>query len=117
MRDTHHANMGFSSLVNACETALHQSVDLYAEAQGRIVAAMEYQAQYLPPYKGTPPPNLEFTLQPTWEIAFNHFHYRKGLAIPRIAKVIPGNRPTGADMNHMVWETLTHGDVSKAGAK
>lgn len=117
MRDPHHANMGFSSLVNACETALQQGVDLYAEAQSRIVAAMEYQAQYLPPHNGTPPPNLEFALQPTWEIAFNHFHHRKGLPIPRMAKVIPLNRPTGADMNHMVWETLTHGEVGAAGLK
>lgn len=117
MRDPHHANMGFSSLVNACETALHQGVDLYTEAQARIVAAMEYQAQYLPPQGGTPPPNLEFSLQPTWEIAFNHLQHRKGVPTPKMAKVIPSNRPTGADMNHMVWETLTHGDVNAADSK
>lgn len=117
MRDPHHANMGFSSLVNACETALHQGVDLYAEAQARIVAAMEYQAQYLPPHGGTPPPNLEFSLQPTWEIALNHLQHRKGVPTPKMAKVIPSNRPTGADMNHMVWETLTHGDVNAADSK
>ena len=32
-----------------------------------------------------------------------------------MAAVLPTNRPTGADLNHMVWETLTHGDVSGAG--
>ena len=58
-----------------------------------------------------PPANLEFSLQPTWEIAFNHFHGRLGVPLPRIAQVIPLNRPTGADMNHIVWETLTHGDI------
>jgi hypothetical protein len=57
------------------------------------------------------PPNLEFNLEPTWEIAFNHFHHRLGRELPLMAKVIPTNRPTGADLNHMVWETLTHGDV------
>jgi hypothetical protein len=115
MRDPHHANMGFASLVNAAETALQQGLDLYSEHGDRIVAAMEFQAQYLPPHGSRPPENLEFSLQPTWEIAFNHFHHRLGHPVPRMAKVIPLNRPTGADMNHIVWETLTHGDVGAVG--
>lgn len=115
MRDPHHANMGFSSLVNAAETAWQQGLDLYAEQGRRMVAAMEYQAQFLPPNTTPPPANLEFSLQPTWEIAFNHFHHRLGLPLPNMAKVIPTNRPTGADNNHMVWETLTHGDVGAVG--
>lgn len=116
MRDPHHANMGFASMINAAETALQQGLDLYAEQGKRMMAAMEYQAQYLPPNRtAAPPPNLEFTLQPTWEIAYNHFHHRLGRDLPRIAKVIPTNRPTGADNNHMVWETLTHGAVGAVG--
>jgi hypothetical protein len=110
-RDPHHANMGFSSIVNAAETAWQQGLDLYAEQGERIVAAMEYQAQYLAPNKTPVPPDLEFNLEPTWEIAYNHFHGRLGRELPRMAKVIPTNRPTGADLNHMAWETLTHGDV------
>lgn len=118
MRDPHHANMGFASLVNAAETALQQGLNLYAEHGDRIVAAMEFQAQFLPPHNAaTPPEHLEFSLQPTWEIAFNHFHHRLGVPIPRMAKVIPTNRPTGADMNHMVWETLTHGEVGAVGLR
>jgi hypothetical protein len=115
MRDAHHANMGFSSMVNAAETARQQGLDLYAEQGARIMAAMEWQAQFLPPNNAPPPENLEFSLQPTWEIAYNHFHHRLGQSLPRIAKVIPGNRPTGADMNHMVWETLTHGEIGAVG--
>lgn len=115
MRDPHHANMGFSSMVNAAETALQQGLDLYAEHGKRMIAAMEFQAQFLPPNNVTPPPYLEFSLQPTWEIAYNHFHHRLGLELPKMAKVIPTNRPTGADNNHMVWETLTHGDVGNVG--
>jgi hypothetical protein len=115
MRDPHHANMGFASLVNVAETALQQGLDLYAEHGARIIAAMEFQAQFLAPNNATPPPNLVLSLQPTWEIAFNHFHHRLGLALPKMAKVIPTNRPTGADLNHMVWETLTHGDVGAVG--
>jgi hypothetical protein len=115
MRDPHHANMGFASMVNTAETARQQGLELYGEHAKRIVAAMEYQAQFLPPNNGTPPPDLEFSLQPTWEIAYNHFHHRLGVALPKMAKVIPTNRPTGADMNHIVWETLTHGDVGAVG--
>jgi alginate lyase len=114
-RDPHHANMTFASMVNAAETARQQGLDLYAEQGARIVAAMEYQAQFLAPNHVKPPQNLEFNLEPTWEIAFNHFHTRLGAALPLMAKVIPTNRPTGADLNHMVWETLTHGDIGAVG--
>ncbi len=111
-RDPHHAAMGFASIVNAAETAWHQGVDLYAEQAARITAALEFQAQYLKPNTTPVPPNLEFNLEPTWEIAYNHFHDHLGRELPNAARVLPTNRPTGADLNHMVWETLTHGDVS-----
>lgn len=115
VRDPHHANMGFASLVNAAETARQQGIDLYAEQGERIVAAMEFQARHLPPNGAPPPPNVELSLQPTWEIAFNHFHHRLGRPVPLMAKVIPGNRPTGADLNHIAWETFTHGGVGGVG--
>ncbi len=114
-RDPHHANMTFASLVNGAETARQQGLDLYAEQGARIVAAMEFQAQFLAPNPTPAPPKIEFSKEPTWEIAYNHFHTRLGLTLPLMAKVIPTNRPTGADLNHMVWETLTHGDVGAIG--
>ena len=114
-RDPHHANMTFASLVNAAETARQQGLDLYAEQAARIVAALEYQAQFLKPNTTPAPPKIEFALEPTWEIAFNHFHTRLGVALPNMSRVIPTNRPTGADLNHMVWETLTHGEVGAVG--
>jgi hypothetical protein len=107
--------MGFSSMVNAAEIARQQGVDLYAEQGRRIIAAMEFQAQFLPPNSTPAPANLEFSRQPTWEIAYNHFHHRLAVALPKMAAVIPTNRPTGADLNHMVWETLTHGEVGAIG--
>jgi hypothetical protein len=115
MRDPHHANMGFASIVNAAETARQQGVDLYAEQASRIVAAMEFQAQFLAPNQTPALPNIEISLQPTWEIAYNHFHHRLGRELPNMARVIPTNRPTGADLNHMVWETLTHGEIGDVG--
>jgi hypothetical protein len=113
-RDSQHANMAFAGMVNAAETARQQGIDLYAEQGKRIMAAMEFQAQYLPPNSAPAPEHLEFNLHPTWEIAYNHFHNRLGMSLPKMAAVIPGNRPTGVN-HHMDWETLTHGDMGAIG--
>ena len=106
--------MGLSAMVNAAETARQQGVDLYGEQSRRIIAALEFQAQYLPPHKATPPPNVELNLHPTWEIAYNHYHNRMGVELPRMSAVLPTNRPTGVN-HHMAWETLTHAGVGAVG--
>jgi hypothetical protein len=111
-RDSQHANMALAGLVDAAETAHLQGVDLYAEQAKRIVAALEFQAQYLKPNGATPPEHLEFNLHPTWEIAYHHFHDRLGISLPKMSAVIPTNRPSAVN-HHMVWETLTHGGLGK----
>lgn len=113
-RDSGHANMALAGMVDAAETARQQGVDLYGEQGARIMAALEFQAQYLPPNNAAPPENLEFHLHPTWEIAYNHFHDRLGNALPKMAAVLPGNRPTGVN-HHMNWETLTHAGMGSIG--
>ena len=113
-RDSQHANMALAGMVDAAETALQQGVDLYAEQGKRIMAAMEYQAQYLPPNNAKAPENLEFNLHPTWEIAYNEFHNRLGNSLPKMSAVIPTNRPTGVN-HHMNWETLTHAEIGSIG--
>ena len=114
VRDSGHANLALAAMVNAAETARQQGVDLYAEQAKRIMAALEFQAQYLPPNNATPPENVTFHLHPTWEIAFNHYHNRLKYDLPKMAAVLPGNRPTG--VNHdMAWETLTHAEVGSVG--
>ena len=110
-RDSGHANLALSSMVNAAETARLQGVNLYAEQGQRIMAALEFQAQYLPPNNAKLPENLEFNVHPTWEIAYNHFHNRLGNSLPKMAAVLPTIRPTGVN-HHMVWETLTHANIS-----
>ena len=111
-RDSHHPWYAFASMTNAAETARIQGVDLYSEEGTRMMAALEFQAQFLPPHNVPAPPNLQFARQPTGEIAFNHFHNRLGLSLPKMAAVIPTNRPTDAN-HHMLWETLTHGDIDR----
>lgn len=113
-RDSGHANLALSAMVNAAETARQQGLDLYAEQGQRIVAALEFQAQFLAPNRAPVPPHLAFNKHPTWEIAYNHFHHRLGQSLPKLAAVLPTNRPTGVN-HHMVWETLTHGDVGGVG--
>lgn len=106
-RDSGHANLALSAMVDAAETARQQDVDLYSEQAKRIMAALEFQAQYLPPNNAKPPENLEFNVHPTWEIAYNHFHNRLGYSLPKMSAVLPKIRPTGVN-HHMNWETLTH---------
>jgi hypothetical protein len=101
-------------MVDAAETARQQGLDLYAEQGKRIMAAMEFQARFLPPHNAAPPPHLEFNMHPTWEIAYNHFHGRLGIDLPRMAAVIVANRPTGVNQ-HTNWETLTYGDIGSVG--
>ena len=113
-RDSGHANMALSAMVNAAETARQQGLDLYAEQGKRIMAALEYQAQFLAPNHAPVPEHLAFNKHPTWEIAYNHFHNRLGVNLPKMAAVLPTNRPTGVN-HHMAWETLTHGEVGAIG--
>lgn len=113
-RDSQHAAMAFSGMVDVAETARQQGIDLYAEQGKRMVAAMDYLAQFLPPNNAKAPENLEFNLHPTWEIAYNEFHTRLGMTLPLMASIIAKNRPTGVN-HHMAWETLTHGDMGSVG--
>lgn len=113
-RDAGHAGLAFAGMSGAAETARQQGVDLYGEQAARIVAALEFTARYLPPNGEAPPENLEFSMQPTWEMAFNHYHNRLGMPLPKMEKVLQANRPTGT--NHMMnWETLTHGGIGAVG--
>jgi len=113
-RDSGHANMGLSAMVNAAETARQQGLDLYSEVGDRIMAALEFQAQYLPPNAAKPPERLEFKIHPTWEIAFNHFYNRLGYPLPKMEAVLLAMRPTSVN-HHMAWETLTHAALGSIG--
>jgi Alginate lyase len=113
-RDSQHPALALAAMVNAAETARQQGVDLYAEQGKRIMAALEFQAQYLSPNNVPAPANMQFNKHPTWEIAYNHYHNRLGYNLPKMAAVLPTIRPTG--VNHdMAWETLTHAEVGDIG--
>jgi len=116
-RDFHHLEYAFAAMINGAETARIQSVDLYDEQKDRIVAGFEFNTQFL---DGTPAPawlcggTLDLPCGHSFEIGYNHFANRLGMALPNTAKFIAKIRPTDAD-HHMVWETLTHAEVGSVG--
>ncbi len=113
-RDSHHPTMAFASMSNAAETAFIQDVDLYKEQGKRIMAAIEFEAQYIKPNNVPAPANLTFALNSTWEIAYNHFHNRMNNNLPKMAAALPLDRPSTGN-HHVLWETLTHGEMGAVG--
>jgi hypothetical protein len=117
-RDLGHVQYGLAAMINAAETARIQGVDLYSEQATRIVAGLEFHAQYL---DGVAVPSwlcggtlTDVTPDPTWEIAYNEYATRLGRSLPETEKLIATIRPTQTD-HHMVWETLTHAAIGDAG--
>jgi len=113
-RDSHHPTMAFASMANAAETAYLQGVDLYKEEGRRMMAAIEFEAQYVEPNNVPPPPNLTFGLNSTWEVAYNHFHNRMGFSLPKMGAALPLARPSEGN-HHVLWETLTHAETGAIG--
>ncbi|MGP8199905.1 MAG: alginate lyase family protein [Limisphaerales bacterium] len=118
----HHMQAGLASAVNSAEIAFHQGLDLYAENDKRIMAAMEFQAG---PLLGKPVPATLFPngfavsdLLPTWEIAFNHFHNRRGIALPLTGTLIctKVRHSDFAAMCNLAWKSLTHAELDSTAA-
>jgi hypothetical protein len=59
---------------------------------------------------------LDARTLPTWEIGYNHFHGRLGMALPLTQKLIDVKvRTLGGADHHIVWETLTHASAGGLG--
>lgn len=121
-RDQAHTSMGLAAMVNAAETALIQGVNLYALEMNRIVAAAEFNTQFL---NGAPVPSwlcngtlnmAETNYRHTYEILYNHYAHRVGQRLDNTEQWNLSKRPTRA-LLHMDWETLTHADVGSAGIR
>jgi hypothetical protein len=116
-RDLGHMQYGLAALINAAETAYVQGLDLYGTEQTRLVAALEFHAHLLLPNVTAPDyvcngTGVKTSLAPTFEIAYNHYHNRKGIELPYTYQHIVTavrNMSDPEDMFMMVYETLTHG--------
>lgn len=121
-RDFPHTQMGLASILDVAETARIQGLNLYAEQQRRITAALEFHAYYLNRKQTQVESWLcggTLTLQdfPTWEIGYNQYATRAGLALPHTAALISRIRQAGPYYTNLQlsWESLTHAGIGSVG--
>jgi len=112
----HHSQFGLGSALHAAEIAWHQGVDVYSENQQRFTAAMEFMASRF--LSGSmqgvcandvPSPDR----YDSWEIGYNHYHRRRGVALPNTRQLINEQIRPHARRNewNLMYETLTHAEL------
>jgi hypothetical protein len=118
-RDQAHAQLGIGLLAALCETAQNQGDDLYAAADNRLLKGFEYTAQYLlgmeVPFKTYTDQSRTHTeispvngqqRRPIYEMVFNHYVKRRGLAAPFTQQLAEAIRPEGYHGDHPGFGTL-----------
>ena len=123
-RDQIHTQMGLEFLVNTCETAWNQGVDLYKASDNRLLKGFEYTAKYNLGFKVPYEAYKSFggryhykkisrdgrgRLRQTYEKVFNHYHVRKGIDTPYTLKAIRKTRPESKGGSSLPWGTLMFG--------
>ncbi|MBM7785363.1 alginate lyase family protein [Tenggerimyces flavus] len=109
-RDFGHTAWGFNAAAHVAETARIQGLDLYAEARERLVKAYEFHAKYdlgVPAESWLCNGTIKKGLGPNVEIAYNHYHNRLHIPMPRTGRLAQQLRPYGTS-HFFGWETLTH---------
>ena len=122
-RDQQHAQLGLGQLAEACEIAWQQGIDLYGEADNRLLRGFEYTARY---NLGEAVPFAAHTdvtgryvhraisaqgrgrLRPIYEMVWNHYEGRRGVAAPFTRQAAASIRPEGAafQADHSGFGTL-----------
>jgi hypothetical protein len=110
-RDQQHTQLGLGALADACEIAWHQHIDLYGEADNRLLKGFEYTARY---NLGDDVPFVPHTdrtgkyrhakisaigrgkFRPIWEMVWNHYENRRGIPAPFTKRAAEQERPEGA---------------------
>ena len=110
-RDQTHTQLGLGALAEACEIAWNQGVDLYGEADNRLLKGFEYTARYnlgqdVPfvthvdttgKYRHEKISTLQRgKLRPVYEMVWNHYENRRGIAAPFTKQAAEKIRPEGA---------------------
>jgi hypothetical protein len=110
-RDQTHTQLGLGALAEACEVAWNQGVDLYGEADNRLLKGFEYTARYnlgqdVPfvahvdttgKYRHEKIATLQRgKLRPVYEMVWNHYENRRGIAAPFTKQAAEKIRPEGA---------------------
>ena len=108
-RDQGHNTLGIGLMGAFCEMAWKQGDDLYGYSNNRFLGGAEYVAQY---NLGNDVPYVTYDncdavnqtvisaasrgdLRPIWELVYNHYVVRRGLAAPNVAAYATRVRPEG----------------------
>ena len=108
-RDQGHATLGIGLMGAFCEMAWKQGDDMYGYSQNRFLAGAEYVASY---NLGNTVPYVTYSncvgvtqtvisasgrgdVRPIWELVYNHYVNRMGLAAPNVAAYAAMVRPEG----------------------
>jgi len=108
-RDQGHCCLGPALMGPFCEMAWNQGVDLYGYGSNRFLAGCEYVAKYnlgdsVPYITYNNCDNVNQTVissssrgdtRPAWELVYNHYAHRKGMAAPNCARYAALVRPEG----------------------
>ena len=109
-RDQQHTQLGIGHLVEACEIAWSQGIDLYSLDDNRLLKGLEYTAKYnlgndvpftpyTDPAKQSPATVISEQgrgrLRAIWEMAWNHYGVRKRLPAPYTRQAAEKLRPEG----------------------
>lgn len=118
-RDLWHTQMGMAPLVLCGEMAWHQGIDLYSLNDNRLFKGIETHIPFIEGDKTNWPAELTYNLganadNGTWwdmyELAWNQYHNRMGLAAANIGRVVMRRRPE--PFWRMGWGTLMHDEPS-----
>ncbi|MGH9604677.1 MAG: alginate lyase family protein [Terracidiphilus sp.] len=122
-RDQQHTQLGIAHMGDACEIAWHQGIDLYGAEDNRLLRGFEYTATYnlggevefLPDVDRTGKYRHSVisprsTFRPIYEQILAHYHGRRGLPAPAVARVVEKIRPEGAfkGADHTGFGTLLY---------
>ncbi len=122
-RDQAHTQLGLGLLAEACEVAWNQGVDLYGEADNRLLKGFEYTARYNLGYDVPFVPYVDTTgryrhkkiaadqrgkLSPIYELVVNHYCGRRHLQAPASVAAAAQLRPEGPahHCDHVGFGTL-----------
>jgi len=128
-RDKGHTQMGLEYLLNSCEIAWKQGIDLYGAYENRLAIGFEYTArynlgsdvpfEYYESYRGrykhkSISDKSRGRLRPMYEKVYNHYHNRMRMDMPWCAKAIKKTRPEGGGSSGVPWSTLMYANQPAA---
>lgn len=112
-RDMDHVVMALGATLQAAETASIQGVDLFAEQQRRLTAAMEYNARYLNAPSATgwacraALKTIGTTVRHGWEVGYGHYAGDRRVQLPQSRQYMVQFRSRAWTELHMNWPVLT----------